>query len=265
MKIAIVSRSGSALQDIIKHLALAHLKCEPTLISLEITFHQRLGIAKILKRRMSFTSLFYFVTIKYLENRSALRYIKFHKIVRSDSELSFSADSNLLLEFLSSEKFDLLVLGQNIVLPKEVLDAGLNRFVNVHPARLPKYRGYAEPAHAILAGKDQDIGYSLHIVSPQMDQGSLIDFVQVDLRDTDSLNESLVRVRISGYDELFRRIAIEGVSSFLNRARPQSQNEASSVDILPYKKRLALDLQIFRRRVKRKLEKKSLNSILDEK
>jgi folate-dependent phosphoribosylglycinamide formyltransferase PurN len=136
---------------------------------LNLTFRQKLGIAKILKRRMSFVSLSYFVTIKYLENRSVLRYIKFHNILESDPDLRFNSDSNLLLECLSVEKFDLLVLGQNIVLPKEVLDAGLNRFVNVHPARLPQYRGYAEPAHAILAGKHEDVGYSLHLVSPQMD------------------------------------------------------------------------------------------------
>ena len=93
----------------------------------------------------------------------------------------------------------------------------------------------------------------------------MIDFLKVDLRDTDSLNESLMRVRISGYDELFRRIAIEGVSAVLNRGKPQNQNEARTVEILPYKKRLALDLRIFRHRLKRRLGKKSLNNILNEK
>ena len=188
-----------------------------------------------------------------------------NKIFKSYSELNFEPDSKALLEFLSLEKFDLLVLGQNVVLPKEVLDAGLNKFVNVHPARLPQYRGYAEPAHAILAGNTEDVGYSLHLVSPQLDQGGLIEFVHVDLRDTDSLNSSLVRVRIKGYDELFRRIAIEGVSDLLDCASPQNHYEAKTVGILPYGKRLALDLRISRRRLKRRLEKISLNNNFNEK
>jgi folate-dependent phosphoribosylglycinamide formyltransferase PurN len=265
MKIAIVSRSGSALQHVIKHLALKHLECEPTLISVNLTFRQKFAMAVILKRRMSFIGLSYFVMIKYFETKSVLRFIKLHKIIKSDSELRFNSGSNQLLEFLSSEKFDLLVLGQNTILPKDVLDAGLNRFVNVHPARLPQYRGYAEPAHAILARKYEDVGYSLHLVSLQLDQGGLIDFVQVDLRDVDSLNASLVRVRIEGYDDLFRRIAVGGVSDLLNRARPQNQYKARTVEILPYRKRLGLDLRIFGRRLRRRLKNKSSNNILNEK
>lgn len=254
MKIAIISRSGSALQHVIKHLALQHLKCEPTLISLNLNLRQKLGIAMTLKRRMSFVSLSYFVVIKYFETKCILRYIKVKKIFKSSPDLNFDSDSSELLEFLSLEKFDLLVLGQNVVLPKAVLDAGLNRFVNVHPARLPQYRGYAEPAHALLSGKTEDVGYSLHLVSPHLDQGGLIEFVQVDLRDTDSLNSSLVQVRIKGYDDLFRRIATKGVSDFLNCAMPQNHYEAKTVGILPYGKRLELDLRIFRRRLKRRLK-----------
>ncbi len=265
MKIAIVSRSGSALQHVIKHLALQHLECEPTLISLNLTLRQKLGIAKTLKRRMSFVGLSYFIVIKYLETRNILRFIKLNKISKSSPDLDFASDSNDLLEFLSFEKFDLLVLGQNVVLPKEVLDAGLNRFVNVHPARLPQYRGYAEPAHAILSGNTADVGYSLHLVSPHLDRGGLIQFVQVDLRDIDSLNSSLVRVRIEGYDDLFRRIAIIGVSDLMDCARPQNHYEAKTVGILPYGKRLVLDLRIFRRRLQRRLKMKSSNNNLNEK
>jgi folate-dependent phosphoribosylglycinamide formyltransferase PurN len=265
VKIAIVSRSGSALQHVIKHLAFQHVGCEPTLISLNLTFRQKIGIATTLKRRIGIVSLTYFVVTKYFETRHILRFIKINKISKSPPDLNFASDSNDLLEFLSLEKFDLLVLGQNVVLPKEVLDAGLNRFVNIHPARLPQYRGYAEPAHAILAGNTEDVGYSLHLVSPHLDQGGLIDFVQVDLRDIDSLNSSLVRVRIKGYDELFRRIAMEGISDLMDCAKPQNYYEAKTVGILPYGKRLALDLRIFRRRLQRRLKMTSSKNSFNEK
>jgi methionyl-tRNA formyltransferase len=209
--------------------------------------------------------LCYFVAIKYFETRRIMRFISLNKISISSPEFRFDTDSQEFLEFLSSENFDLLVLGQNMILPKKVLDVGRERFVNVHPARLPFYRGYAEPAHAILAGKLDDVGYSLHLVSPQMDQGGLIEFAQVDLQEFDSLNSSLVRVRIRGYDQLFRRVANEGVKNFLNSAKPQNQDEARTVEILSYRKRLALDLKIFLRAIKWFRVGKSSNNFLNEK
>jgi len=190
------------------------------------------------------------MVIKYLENRTVLRYMRSTAVPDLVRQLTFESNSSIFAHYLESERFDLIVLGQNVVLPKEVIEAGSNRFINVHPARLPSYRGYAEPAHAILEGNDDDIGFSIHMLSPKLDQGGLIEFMNVKLLENDSLNSKLTKVRILGYHRLFREIARIGIVNYLNSARAQNEKEVRNVGILDYKKRFLLDLKFFIRRHK---------------
>ncbi len=265
MKVAIVSRSGTSLPHVIKAAARKNLDVDPTLIILDLSFKRKIKLAFSIRKRIGLLNLCYFAVSKFLESRCVIRLMKENRVVITGPEFKFESDSIELLEYLKLENFDLLILGQNLILGRKILNAGSNKFVNVHPAKLPEYRGYAEPAHAILAGNHSDIGFSLHMVSPLLDEGNIIGFFPVHLPETDSLNMKLTKVRFLGYEKLFAMIAKEGITDFFNSSTPQNNSKAGFVDILPAKIRFFLDFQIFLRRIALNLRIKSSANFLKEK
>ena len=265
MKVAIISRSGTLLPHVIKAAARKNLGIDPIIIILDLSFKKKIKLAFSIRKRIGFFNLCYFALSKFLESRCILKLMNENRIVITDPECKFESDSVQLLEYLESENFDLLILGQNLFLGRKILNAGSNKFVNVHPAKLPEYRGYAEPAHAILTGNLSDIGFSLHMVSPLLDEGDIIDFVPVHLPETDSLNTQLTKVRFLGYEELFARLAKYGLEDFFNSSTPQNNSRAGFVDIIPAKIRFFLDFQIFIHRIALNLRIKSSATFFKEK
>lgn len=57
--------------------------------------------------------------------------------------------------------------------------------VNLHAAPLPEYRGCHAYAHAILAG-EAEFGTSLHVMTPGVDAGPIIEVARFPIRDTDT-------------------------------------------------------------------------------
>ncbi len=253
LKIAIVSRDKSQLADIISHLCLEHLGIQPTLINLRIPLKELIGLALRISQRHGIIGFSYFIVSKWMETRVIKRYKKSLKIFDRLPVKRFKAQSAELVTYLVTEEFEVIVLGQNMILPTTFLEAAGPRVINVHPARLPEYRGYAEPAHALFASRPQDIGFSIHLVCSGVDSGSLIEFVRVEIGEDDSLNASLTRVRVKGYETLFHNIAEKGLSNYLQMASRQNEEFAKKVNILPYKIRLAMDLRLTRSRIFRKL------------
>ena len=245
MKIAIVYRSGSKLQHAITSKVVQYLKVEPTLISLSSSWREKFLIANGIRQRIGFINLIYFVVSKYLESKCITKLSAATSISGGTHVFSFDLKSEKLIDFLQAERFDLIVLGQSFVLPKRLINCVQNKIVNVHPAKLPQYRGYAEPAHAILEGKTSDVGFSIHLVSTKVDKGDLIKFVQVATLPFESLNMTLTRVRLNGYDYLFEKLAMDGVPNFLLAAAPQDDSSARTVTILSLRQRFVLDLKIF--------------------
>ena len=213
---------------------------------------------------MGSIGLIYFMLTKHLESKCIMKFVSGLDQKNQEGEIAFRADDPKLLEFFIDRKFDLIVLGQNTILPNQLLNSLGTNIVNVHPAKLPDYRGYAEPAHALLSSKPCDVGFSIHLVSSQVDRGDLITFVKVQTLPFDSLNMRLTKTRIKGYDYLFRRVAEIGVLEFLRSAVPQSTLNAQMVSIISYKLRLPLDLKIFIFRLKNKASRKSPKTFLAE-
>jgi folate-dependent phosphoribosylglycinamide formyltransferase PurN len=250
MKIAVLSRSGSDLQYLIRAKAIHNLGEVPRLITLDYSFKQKLRLALSIHRRMGLLNLFYFVLTKYLESRCVLRFISSRDRKFKDKHTSFESQSEEVLEFFREENFDLVVLGQSMILPSSLLQLLDGKVVNVHPAKLPDYRGYAEPAHALLANQPSNVGFSLHLVNSTLDGGDMIDFVEVATLPFDTLNMRLTKTRILGYEYLFSKLSRTGLEQFLKSASPQNSHGFQTVSILPYQKRLVLDLRIFISRIK---------------
>lgn len=113
------------------------------------------------------------------------------------------------LELLRAMKPDLLVVaayGQ--ILSKDVLSVPARGTINVHASLLPKYRGAAPVAYAILGGETQT-GVTIIKVTPGLDSGDMILQEPLDILPTDTTGTLEVRLAVLG-----ARMAVEAAHKY---------------------------------------------------
>ena len=78
-----------------------------------------------------------------------------------------------------------VVAAYGLILPKWTLDLPTYGVLNVHPSLLPRHRGPAPVANAILEG-DEKTGVTVMKVEPKVDSGPILRFVGIEIgpRDT---------------------------------------------------------------------------------
>lgn len=84
-----------------------------------------------------------------------------------------------LLNQLSKWNADFLILaGYLRKIPEEIIAHFPNRILNIHPSLLPAYGGkgfYGQKVHqAVIDNKEQKSGCSVHIVTPEYDEGPIL-------------------------------------------------------------------------------------------
>ena len=92
-------------------------------------------------------------------------------------------DSRAEMEFLKPDVA--VVAAYGLIFPKWTLDLPTYGVLNVHPSLLPRHRGPAPVANAILEG-DDETGVTVMLVEPRVDSGPILGSVRVPigLRDT---------------------------------------------------------------------------------
>ena len=113
------------------------------------------------------------------------------------------------LEQLRALKPDLLVVaayGQ--ILSKDVLSVPTRGTINVHASLLPKYRGAAPVAYAILAG-EQQTGVTIIKVTPGLDSGDMILQEATDILPDDTTGSLEARLA-----QLGARMAVEAARKY---------------------------------------------------
>jgi methionyl-tRNA formyltransferase len=113
------------------------------------------------------------------------------------------------LEQLRAMKPDLLVVaayGQ--ILSKDVLSVPVRGTTNVHASLLPKYRGAAPVAYAILAGEKQT-GVTIIKVTPGLDSGDMILQEALDILPDDTTGSLEVRLSTLG-----AKLAVEAARKY---------------------------------------------------
>lgn len=88
-------------------------------------------------------------------------------------------DSNRVLKTLKENEIDWIALaGFLLLLPSNIVTKYPNKIVNLHPALLPKYGGkgmYGINVHqAVLDGKEEESGITIHLVNEEYDKGKII-------------------------------------------------------------------------------------------
>lgn len=104
---------------------------------------------------------------------------KYKKNVQIIGKESLNNYSEKIIEFLKTEKIDLIILaGFLLKIPEAFVKAFPNKIVNIHPALLPKYGGkgmYGMNVHrAVIENKETESGISIHFVNEEYDKGELI-------------------------------------------------------------------------------------------
>ncbi len=88
-------------------------------------------------------------------------------------------DSNRVLKTLKENEIDWIALAGFLwLLPSNIVTKYPNKIVNLHPALLPKYGGkgmYGINVHqAVLDGKEEESGITIHLVNEEYDKGKII-------------------------------------------------------------------------------------------
>ncbi len=179
-----VSGSGSNLQSILDAIDSGRLKVE---ISAVISDNPK---AKALKRA---------------ESKNIPTFI-------IEKEKSRNAFGDKALELLG-DKVDLIVLaGFLSILSGRILKVYENRIINIHPSLIPKYCGrgmYGIKVHeAVLNGKEEVSGCTVHFVNEVVDGGDVIMQKTVQVMPSDTPESLQQRILIEEHKALVQVIAM---------------------------------------------------------
>ena len=104
---------------------------------------------------------------------------KHKKNVQIISKDSLNNYADQLIDFLQTEKIDLIILaGFLLKIPEAFVKAFPNKIINIHPSLLPKFGGkgmYGMNVHrAVIASGETESGITIHCVNEDYDKGEVI-------------------------------------------------------------------------------------------
>jgi phosphoribosylglycinamide formyltransferase-1 len=135
----------------------------------------------------------------------------------SAKELGKEPFFDALDEKLREAEIDYIALaGFMRILPLNFVQLWDGRILNIHPSLLPKYKGLDTHRKAIEAG-DAVAGCSVHVVTPELDDGPVLGQTEVVILDGDTPETLASRVLIAEH-QLYPRILAAYVSRELDPA-----------------------------------------------
>src|SRR5262249_4425181 len=136
-----------------------------------------------------------------------------------DLPVSYDASLSSVRTLIENLRPECVVISSyNRILPPDLL--GLSKFINVHYAPLPKYRGRANVNWAIING-EKFAGISIHGVSPGLDAGNILFQEIIPINDTDTVATLYGRL-----NAIQRRVLGDAVERFLDGAEGEPQDES---------------------------------------
>lgn len=123
--------------------------------------------------------------------------------------------SSKIIEIFTHHGVDTIVLaGYMKKLDSKIINHFGGRVLNIHPALLPKFGGegmYGINVHkAVIEAGEKISGATVHLVSPEYDQGKILMQMQVEVKENDtpeSLAERVLKIEHILYTEVLRKIS----------------------------------------------------------
>ncbi|MCD6066880.1 MAG: purN [Bacteroidetes bacterium] len=130
---------------------------------------------------------------------------KYKKNLQIISRTSLNNYTDQLIDFLQTEKTDLIVLaGFLLKVPEKLVKAFPNRIINIHPALLPKFGGkgmYGMNVHkAVLEAGEKESGITVHFVDEEYDKGDVILQATCDISPDETRESLAAKVHQLEYD-----------------------------------------------------------------
>jgi hypothetical protein len=160
-------------------------------------------LIKVFKQNGLFGT-FYYLLEKYKENYFLDQLVRYENIYTDNRcpTFLFKENSQELIKHFVDNQYNFIILVKSGIISSDLLTAANCKLVNVHPAKLPEYRGYAEPAHAINDGRLDLIGSTIHWVDEGIDSGSIIEWQPYLNAESKDLSLLLAEVRFNGFAKL---------------------------------------------------------------
>ena len=117
-----------------------------------------------------------------------------------------------------------IVMAYGQIIPPDVLAVPLHGMIGVHPSLLPRYRGAAPVAGALLAG-DTTTGVTIFRLVPALDAGDILRQQTIPITPEESCEQLTQRLAILGAQELVR--TLEEIAGGHVTAVPQDEAAAT--------------------------------------
>jgi methionyl-tRNA formyltransferase len=95
------------------------------------------------------------------------------ELMAREHGLAIRNPANLKQENMPAELDLIIVAAYGVILPKSVLDSPKFGCINIHPSLLPRWRGAAPVARALLAG-DRETGVTIMLMNESLDAGDIL-------------------------------------------------------------------------------------------
>ncbi|MDY7395970.1 phosphoribosylglycinamide formyltransferase [Aureibaculum sp. 2210JD6-5] len=127
---------------------------------------------------------------------------------------SFSRDdffkTDKVLDILKKEADYIVLAGFLWKIPENIINAFVDKIINIHPALLPKYGGkgmYGDNVHkAVVANKEKETGITIHYVNENYDEGAIIFQAKVSVGEKDTFENVAQKVHQLEYEHFPRVI-----------------------------------------------------------
>ena len=118
----------------------------------------------------------------------------------------FANEPSAIIEALKERKVDWIVLAGFLrKIDPLLIQAYLDRIVNIHPSLLPKYGGpgmYGMHVHnAVFENKERESGITVHLVNKNFDEGRIIDQKEVNVENCKEPDQ--IRAKVQELEQLY--------------------------------------------------------------
>jgi phosphoribosylglycinamide formyltransferase 1 len=103
------------------------------------------------------------------------------------------------------------------MLSTEFVEGWAGRMLNIHPSLLPKYKGLDTHQRALDAG-DTVVGCSVHVVTAELDDGPVLDRIEVAVQPGDTADDLAARILIAEH-QLYPKVLAQFVTA---ETRPEA-------------------------------------------